>query len=121
MVGDPPGPIAIVDDDLAVLDSLKFLLEVLGFSVRTYRSGALFLADLTTRPSRLILDQHMPGMTGLEVATSLRASGILIPILLITGARTPVILERATALGIHRVLEKPPEEDELLRFVTPDE
>ena len=113
----PPGIVAIVDDDLAVLDSLKFLLEVVGYQVSTYPSAAAFLGNGATAPACLIIDQHMPGMTGLELAQKLRDNGTSLPILLITGSPSPAIVARAAQLGIVNVLEKPPEETDLLNFV----
>jgi two-component system response regulator FixJ len=111
------GIVGIVDDDPAVLDSLKFLLEVVGYRVSTYASAAAFLGDGATAPTCLIIDQHMPGMTGLELAQKLRDDHDSIPILLITGSPSPAIVTRAAQLGIVNVLEKPPEEADLLNFV----
>ena len=111
------GPVAVVDDDPAVLDSLKFLLELAGHPVATYRSAIAFLEDRTAQPACLILDHHMPRMTGLELAARLRAQGGGIPVLLITGSPSPAIIARAAELGIKKVLDKPPTEDELLSFV----
>jgi two-component system response regulator FixJ len=111
------GIVAIVDDDLAVLDSLKFLLEVVGYRVSTYASANAFLSDGARNPACLIIDQHMPGMTGLELAQRLRDEGTSLPILLITGSPSPAIVARAAQLGIVNVLEKPPEEADLLNFV----
>jgi two-component system response regulator FixJ len=59
----------------------------------------------------------MPGMTGLELAQRLRDEGTSLPILLITGSPSPAIVARAAQLGIVNVLEKPPEEADLLNFV----
>ncbi len=109
--------VAIIDDDPAVLDSLKLLLDVAGYAVGAYRSAAAFLEDRAARPACLILDQHMPGMTGLELATRLREEGVGIPVLLITAHMSPTIIERARKVGITKVLEKPPAEDDLLNFV----
>jgi two-component system response regulator FixJ len=111
------GIVALVDDDPAVLDSLKFLLEVLGCQVATYGSAPAFVAGRGTGPSCLIVDQHMPGMTGLELAQKLRDEGTSVPILLITGSPSPAIVARAAQLGVEAVLEKPPDEDDLLKFV----
>jgi FixJ family two-component response regulator len=116
-----PGVVAIVDDDRAVLDSLKFLLEVMGYEVAIHASAEAFLNDRgcahRTGPSCLILDQHMPRMTGLELAQTLRDDGDEIPILLITGSPSPAIAARAAQLGIVDVLEKPPEETDLVDFL----
>ncbi len=111
------GAVAVVDDDPAVLDSLKFLLEVIGHRVVTYASAAAFLADRAKRHACLILDHHMPQMTGLELAARLHPDGGAIPVLLITGSPSPAIVARAAQLGIEKVLEKPPDEDDLLSFV----
>jgi two-component system response regulator FixJ len=114
------GIVAIVDDDLAVLESLRFLLEVMGYNVVTYASAPAFLEDQTREiaPACMIVDHHMPFMTGLELAERLRADGILTPLMLITGALSPAISARAAQLGIKDVLEKPPREDELSRFIS---
>ncbi len=110
--------VAIVDDDAAVRDSLRFLLGVSGYDVATYESAADFLAHCDRSfLVGLILDHHMPQVTGLELAAQLRAQGDPLPIMLITGSSSPAISARAKALGIEQVLEKPPAEQELLRFV----
>jgi two-component system response regulator FixJ len=109
--------VAIVDDDQAVRDSLKFLLEVAGHTVGTYASAVAFLEDRAVQPRCMILDQHMPQLTGLDLAARLRTDGIGIPILLISGALSPGIVARAAELGIEKVLGKPPTEYELLEFV----
>ncbi len=118
MVEERSREIAVVDDDTAVLESFRFMLELAGFQVATYLSGVTFLASDITRPRCLILDQHMPIMTGLELTARLRAEGLAVPILLITSSPSPAIVAKAAALGIERVLEKPPTEDDLIEFVT---
>ncbi len=118
MVTNNNGAVAVIDDDPAVLDSLKFLLELAGHLVRTYASAGAFLDDCRADPACLILDHHMPMMTGLELAARLRDDGVAIPMLLITGSPSPAILARALALGVEKVLEKPPGADDLLDFVS---
>lgn len=109
--------VAIIDDDPAVLDSLKLLLESAGHAVRSYTSAAAFLRDVGAHPSCLVLDQNMPQMTGLELIDWLHRHAIAIPILLITGFPSPVTESRATALGVEKVLGKPVRERDLLNFV----
>jgi FixJ family two-component response regulator len=118
MAGRGEDLVAIIDDDAAVLDSLRFLLEVAGLRVATYRSAAAFLADADAHPSCLILDHHMPDMTGLELVERLRADGAQLRVMLITGLNSPGLRGQAAALGVVKVLEKPPAEQELLEFVT---
>jgi two-component system, LuxR family, response regulator FixJ len=118
MADDHTGIVAVVDDDPAVLDSLKFLLEVAGYKVTAHASAVAFLGDGAARPACLILDQHMPQMTGLELVARLRNDGAHMPVLLITGALSPAIVAQAAGLGIEAVLEKPLKEDDLLAFVS---
>ena len=109
--------IAVVDDDDAVRDSLRFFLETLDHAVVTFASGSEFLAYDGSGLACLILDHHMPEMTGLQLAEQLRAGGSRLPILLITGLPSPSIVAHAAELGIERVLEKPPNEDDILEFI----
>lgn len=109
--------IAIIDDDTAVLGSLQVLLEVIGYPVQTFASAEEFLKAELRHFAGLILDHHMPQMTGLELAERLRADGAAIPILLVTGSPSPTVVTRAAKLGIERVLEKPPLEEDLLDFI----
>jgi two-component system response regulator FixJ len=110
--------VAVVDDDDAVRESLQFLLETAGFAVTTYHSAAQFLAD--ARPgelSCLVIDQHMPDQTGLQLVSLLRGKGVNLPVALITGSPSPDLLRRASQLGVATVLEKPLDDDELLNFI----
>jgi CheY-like chemotaxis protein len=65
----------------------------------------------------LILDQHMPEMTGLELAERLRTDGSDIPVLLITGLQSPAIIARAAELCIKRVRAKPRADEDMLDFI----
>lgn len=103
----PAGVIAVVDDDAAVCDSTRFLLETYDFDVRTYQSGADFLRD-TPAIACLIVDYHMPGLTGLDVVSELRSRGHVVPAIIMTTATTdPTVERRAAELGIRQVLKKP--------------
>jgi two-component system response regulator FixJ len=109
--------IAVVDDDHAVRESLRFLLEVAGKTVVAFASATDFLTSECRQIACLILDHHMPGMTGLDLVEQLRAGGSAIPVMLITGSKSHAMLARAAALGVGKVLEKPVDEVELLDFV----
>ena len=101
-------PICIVDDDEAVADSLQALLETFGFNVQSYGSGSEFLADERHRAAGcLLIDQHMPGTSGLDVVANLRKRGIQIPTILISGRLDASTRERATRLGVRELLDKP--------------
>ncbi len=109
--------VAIVDDDAAIRQSFRFLLEVCGHKVETFARAAEFLTSELGRVACLIVDHHMPEMTGLQLAARLRTLGVTIPILLITGAPSPLIVAQAAELGVARVLEKPPNENDVLAFI----
>ena len=117
MVEAPPATVVVIDDDVAVLELFQFMLEAAGFPVTTYLSAPAYLRGDLVRPRCLILDQHMPQMTGLELAEELRAKGVEVPILMVTSALSPELTARAAACGIGRVLGKPPPESELIGFV----
>ena len=108
--------VAIVDDDHGVRDSLQLLLEVIGYTVEIFASAAEFLQANVSHYACLILDHHMPNMTGLELGRRLRADGAVIPILLITGSPSPSICARAAELDI-QVLEKPPGDEDFISFI----
>jgi two-component system response regulator FixJ len=101
-------PICIVDDDESVADSLKSLLETFGFDVRCFTSGVDFLADHQRRSAGcLVIDQHMPGLNGLDVVDHLQKQGARVPTILISGRLDTNIRERAASLGVTSVIEKP--------------
>ena len=108
--------IAVVDDDQGVRESIAFLLETVGYDVAQYASTHEFLRDHRSHPLiGLILDERMPGVAGLELTEHLRAEGRMLPILLVTGSPSPVMVPRAAELGI-KVLEKPYIETGLMAF-----
>jgi FixJ family two-component response regulator len=117
VIKDQSQEVAIVDDDTAVLASFQFMLELAGFEVSTYSSASAYLKRDGTHPRCLILDQHMPLMTGLELAAKLRMAGIQVPVMLITSAPSPALVARAAEIGVEHVLEKPPAEQDLINFV----
>jgi two-component system response regulator FixJ len=110
--------VAVVDDDDAVRDSLRFLLETAGFSVATFGSAAQFLNEAQLGEfACLVVDQHMPGQTGLQLINSLRREGTRLPVALITGSPSPDLVRQANELGVAKVMEKPLDDDALLQFI----
>ena len=111
------GPVvAVIDDDAAVCDSTRFLLETYEFEVRTYLSGADFLRD-NLDIACLIVDYQLPGLNGLEFVLELRTRGSLVPAIMITATTDPAVERRAAELGVREVLQKPLSNHVLLRAV----
>ena len=112
MTEDPKGAakrpmIAVVDDDPAVCGSLKFALELEGFVVRTFHSGAelIHAGDLEAF-NCLVVDQRMPGMTGMELVELLRARRLLTPVILIISHLNAALSARAQKAAVP-IVEKP--------------
>ncbi|HWS09723.1 MAG TPA: response regulator [Xanthobacteraceae bacterium] len=99
--------IAVVDDDPAVCGSLKFALELEGFAVRTYHSGAelIHVGDFEGFDC-FVVDQRMPGMTGMELVEVLRARRVLTPVILIISHPNAALSARAQKAAIP-IVEKP--------------
>ncbi len=114
----PTDCIVVVDDDDAVRDSVGILLETHGLHVRDFASGAEFLrSDVYKTMSCLLIDYHMPDMTGLEVVEELQRMGRSYPTVMITGLSDERIIQRALNAGIMALLEKPPPDDVLIDTV----
>jgi two-component system, LuxR family, response regulator FixJ len=98
--------VAVVDDDAAVCDSTRFLLETYGFEARTYEGAAAFLRE-DPAVDCVIVDYQMPGLNGLEFVAELRRQGNQAPSIMITATIDPMVERRAAELGIRRILRKP--------------
>ena len=98
--------IAVVDDDTAVCDSTRALLEAYEFDVRIYQSASDFLGD-DRKVACLIVDYQMPGLNGLDLVSELRRRGDTVPTIMITATTDPALERRAGELGIQSVLRKP--------------
>ena len=110
--------IAVVDDDESVRRATRRLLRAAGFEAETYASGTEFLEAIKhSRPSCIIVDLHMPGMSGLEVQSRLAVSGFEIPVLFITAYDDPGARDRALQAGAVSYLRKPFTEEALLQAI----
>jgi two-component system response regulator FixJ len=100
--------IFIIDDDAAARDSLRLLLECEGFEAQEFASCEAFLdAGGAAHGDCLILDVHMPGMSGIELLETLRRGDSTLPVVVISGRMDAAILKRALAAGALAVVEKP--------------
>ncbi|EYF06592.1 persistence regulator MprA-like protein [Chondromyces apiculatus DSM 436] len=102
----------VIDDDIAVVDSLVDVLTFEGFTIEAFTDPLEALARMRSgaRPSVLLLDMVMPEMNGSEVLDALEATGLSVPVVLLSGVREPGdAAARAAA-----VLPKPCNLDDLL-------
>ena len=110
--------IYIVDDDDAVRDSLKALLESLGFEVKDFHSAHEFLAERKVDSSGcLLLDLHMPVMSGLDLLEHMRDKGPQLPTIIITGRSDAFLKERALRSGARDFIDKPVSDDALIAAI----
>lgn len=115
--GDAPVTVHVVDDDEGVHESLRVLLELAGFRVRTYANAAALLAAALDPIGCVLSDVRMPGIDGLELQRRLTESGISLPVILMTahgGVRAAVNGMKAGAVEF---LEKPFADDQVLSAV----
>lgn len=108
----------VVDDDQGMLDSTVWLLESIGLRALPFTSGQAFLeANPQRNNACLILDVRMPGMGGLNVQEALRARGLDLPIIFVSGHADVPIAVRAFRAGAVDFIEKPYNEQLLLDSV----
>jgi FixJ family two-component response regulator len=112
-----PVCIAVVDDEAPVRTALGRLLRLADYKVAAFASGQDFLASLATlQPACVLLDVHMPGLTGFDVSDRLRASGSAIPVIFITASDDRALDQMAQQAGAP-LLRKPFSNDVLLAAV----
>ena len=105
----------VVDDDQAMRNSLKWLIESIGMQVETYASASEFIDSYYPgRAGCLLLDVRMPGMSGLELQAYLSRQEIRIPIVIITGHGDVSMAVRAMKAGAVDFIEKPFNDQALL-------
>jgi len=108
----------IVDDDANIVDGLKDILEEAGYRVRSAASGEQALARFEeTVPAAVILDYHLPDMTGLALAERLRARSKDVALLLMTGMSTADLAGAPGRDAVDNILVKPVEPPSLLQFL----
>lgn len=108
----------MVDDEEPVRTALRRLIRAAGHEVETFPSGADFLTSLGDHePDCLLLDLHMPDLTGLEVQARLAGSASRIPVVVITGHDQPENRDRVLAAGAAAYLLKPVDEEALFAAI----
>ena len=109
--------VCVVDDDEAMRDSLRWLLESEGYRVAVYPTAERFLAGLPDEASCLLLDVRMPGLSGLELQQELNRRSARFPVIFITGHGDVPMAVSTMKKGAMDFIEKPFKEEELLGLV----
>jgi two-component system response regulator FixJ len=111
--------IALVDDDEAVLDSLRLYFVAIGHDVAAFPEADSLLEALTNgfEPDCIVSDIRMPGLSGLELQAVLSERAITIPLILITGHGDVEMAVGAIKAGAHDFIEKPFDERRLLASI----
>lgn len=108
----------IVDDDLAIRKSLRWLIESVGLDVRDYSAAQEFLDEYDPAvPGCIVLDVRMPGMSGLDLQKRLNEQKIGLPVIMVTGYGEVPMAVRAMKHGAVDFLEKPVSEQILLDHI----
>ncbi|MBN2579841.1 MAG: response regulator transcription factor [Pirellulales bacterium] len=108
----------VVDDDPAINQTIKELVELIGLKALVYTSARAFLDEFErTGPGCLVLDVRMPGMSGLELQRKLTDADDRLPVIIVTGhADVPMAVD-AMKLGALDFLEKPFRTQELCESI----
>jgi len=111
--------ILVVDDEEAIVRSLSGVLSDEGFHVETAKDGesALKALDTSSPPDLVLLDVWMPGIDGMEVLSRLRAKGMTLPVIVMSGHGTIETAVKATKLGAYDFIEKPLSIDKVMLAV----
>jgi FixJ family two-component response regulator len=108
----------LVDDDEAIRSSLESLFEVRGQILRTFESAEAFLASMPCqRPACLLLDEHLPGMSGQKLLSRLQERGLDVPVVLISAFADRSLAVSALRTGALTVLGKPIDAVELFEAI----
>jgi FixJ family two-component response regulator len=111
--------IAVIDDDASVRRAVQRLLQSAGFTVETFATAREFLdADDWAQTACLVLDIHLPGMSGFELAEYLAVSGVPIPIVFITALDDVSTRARAKRAGAVGYLRKPFDQGTLIEAIS---
>ena len=113
-----PFTVAVLDDEAKFRQAQTRLLKTHGFKVATFETGNELLAAFAReRFACVLLDLHMPGMTGFDVLAELATQERRPPVIVITGHDEPGNALRVRALGAMEYLLKPVDESRLLTAI----
>jgi FixJ family two-component response regulator len=111
--------ISIVDDEFVVRRAFDRLLRAGGYEPTCFASGDELLASLNGSDGSacILLDLHMPGLSGFDVLEALARNRKRIPVIVITADCDPAVSARVMQLGAASCLNKPVDESVLLRTI----
>jgi len=108
----------VIDDDMSAREGVAGLLRSAGMMAKTFASGEEFLAAPRSRkPSCLVLDVNLPGLSGLDLQRELAKSDVDVPIIFLTGHGDIPMTVRALKAGAVNFLTKPFDDEELLNAI----
>jgi FixJ family two-component response regulator len=111
--------IAVIDDDLGILESLELVPSSCGYHTELFASAEEFLyAAPTLDAACLIVDVQLGDISGMEVVRALGAEGFTLPVIFITGSRDDLHRRQAMELGCAAFLLKPFSAERLIETVT---
>jgi CheY-like chemotaxis protein len=105
-----PKVVLVVDDSPMIRDVVTAVVSQMGHEVRQAANGREALASAMAKaPDLVILDLHMPEMSGLEMLAEMRRLSNLqaVPVVLLTSVRSTLVITKATTYGVHDYLSKP--------------
>ena len=118
MAASPGGVVHIIDDDAHVLDSTRALLNAVGIGTRCHASGEAFLADFDLSSNGcILLDLHMPGLSGFQVLDNLQGRGNALPVILFSGHADLMTERLGKESGAAALLTKPVDPAQLVALV----
>ena len=120
LLGSAEEPIVfVVDDDCAMREALKSLLQSVGFQVTLFDSAqGLMQSELPDVPSCIVLDIRLPRVSGLDFQDELAKAGIQVPIIFVTGYGDIQMSVKAMKAGAVDFLTKPFRDQDLLDAVS---
>jgi FixJ family two-component response regulator len=105
----------VIDDDPSLRKALSRLIASIGLEVKTFETVRDFIRHgMSERPSYLVLDVRMPGISGIELQEQLNISNTMIPIIFITGHGSIPMSVKAMKAGAVDFIEKPFEDQQLI-------